>query len=40
MAVSSARCDASPPLRFIGIWPAARKNHAVFQLSKYSALAT
>ena len=40
MAVSRARWEASPPSRFMGIWPAARKNQAVFQLSKYSALAT
>ena len=40
VAVSRARCEASPPLRFMGICPAARKNQAVFQLSKYSALAT
>src|SRR3954468_17581617 len=31
---------ALPPPRLIGIWPAARKNHAVFLSSKYSALAT
>ena len=34
-----ARSDWLPPPRRIGIWPAARKNQAVFQLSKYSALA-
>jgi hypothetical protein len=38
-AVASARADASPPPRWIGIWPTARKNHAVFFESKYSALA-
>ena len=38
-AVSSARSDTLPPPRRIGICPAARKNHAVFHESKYSALA-
>ena len=38
-AVSSARSEALPPLRRIGICPAARKNQAVFHESKYSALA-
>ena len=38
-AVSSARSEALPPVRRIGIWPAARKNQAVFHESKYSALA-
>ena len=36
--MSSARSDTLPPRR-IGICPAARKNHAVFFESKYSALA-
>src|ERR1700722_2574468 len=39
-AAASARSDAEPPSRRIGICPAARKNQAVFQESKYSALAT
>src|SRR3954447_5759247 len=39
-ADSSARIDAEPPPRLIGIWPTARKNHAVLGSSKYSALAT
>src|SRR5207302_11398980 len=39
-AESSARWDADPPPRLMGIWPTARKNHAVFLSSKYSALAT
>ena len=38
-AVSSARSESLPPPRRIGICPAARKNHAVFLESKYSALA-
>ena len=38
-AVSSARSETLPPPRRIGIWPAARKNQAVFHESKYSALA-
>ena len=40
MAESRARCDADPPSRLMGIWPRARKIHAVFFFSKYSALAT
>src|SRR5579862_6098528 len=39
-AAASARSDADPPSRRMGIWPAARKNQAVFHESKYSALAT
>src|SRR3954454_6130977 len=39
-ADSRARRLALPPPRLIGIWPTARKNHAVFLSSKYSALAT
>jgi hypothetical protein len=39
-AAASARSDADPPSRRIGICPAARKNQAVFHESKYSALAT
>src|SRR4051812_25231582 len=39
-AESSAAMAAEPPVRRIGIWPTARKNHAVFGSSKYSALAT
>src|ERR1700722_1557046 len=38
-AVSRARSEALPPLRRMGICPAARKNQAIFQESKYSALA-
>src|SRR5688572_26349351 len=40
LADSRARWLAEPPPRLIGIWPTARKNHAVFGSSKYSALAT
>src|SRR5438093_919443 len=39
-AAASARSDAGPPSRLIGIWPTARKNHAVLGSSKNSALAT
>ena len=39
-AAANARSEALPPSRRMGIWPAARKNHAVFHESKYSALAT
>src|SRR5688572_30715397 len=39
-AESRAAIDADPPVRLIGICPTARKNHAVFGSSKYSALAT
>ena len=39
MAESRARCAASPPPRFIGIWPRARRIQAVLGFSKYSALA-
>ena len=38
--MARARSDALPPSRRMGIWPAARKNQAVFHESKYSALAT
>jgi hypothetical protein len=31
--------DLDGGVELMGIWPAARKNQAVFQLSKYSALA-
>src|SRR5581483_10201155 len=40
IAESSARWDADPPPRRMGIWPTARKIHAVLGSSKYSALAT
>src|SRR2546423_3858391 len=39
-ADSRARAEADPPPRLMGIWPHARKSHAVYHLSKYSALAT